>query len=85
MLAGACPVSVQPDGQGAARVSPLGTGPREHCVQALRFRLAWRTWPEDRAAADVLRGRSIASGVRILVVPGSMAVKYAGSNTVEDL
>ena len=28
-----------------------------------------------RAAADVLRGRSIASGVRTLVVPGSMAVK----------
>jgi 3-isopropylmalate/(R)-2-methylmalate dehydratase large subunit len=28
-----------------------------------------------RAAADVLRGRSVASGVRVLIVPGSMAVK----------
>jgi 3-isopropylmalate/(R)-2-methylmalate dehydratase large subunit len=30
-----------------------------------------------RAAADVLRGRKVASGVRMLVVPGSMAVKTA--------
>jgi 3-isopropylmalate/(R)-2-methylmalate dehydratase large subunit len=30
-----------------------------------------------RAAADVLRGRKVASGVRMLVVPGSMAVKAA--------
>ena len=30
-----------------------------------------------RAAADVLRGRRVASGVRMLVVPGSMAVKAA--------
>src|SRR5207245_6068695 len=30
-----------------------------------------------RAAADVLRGRTVASGVRMLVVPGSMAVKAA--------
>jgi 3-isopropylmalate/(R)-2-methylmalate dehydratase large subunit len=30
-----------------------------------------------RAAAEVLRGRKVASGVRMLVVPGSMAVKAA--------
>jgi 3-isopropylmalate/(R)-2-methylmalate dehydratase large subunit len=30
-----------------------------------------------RAAADVLRGRRVAPGVRMLVVPGSMAVKRA--------
>lgn len=30
-----------------------------------------------RAAADVLRGRKVAGGVRMLVVPGSMAVKIA--------
>jgi 3-isopropylmalate/(R)-2-methylmalate dehydratase large subunit len=30
-----------------------------------------------RAAADVLRGKKVASGVRMLVVPGSMAVKAA--------
>src|SRR5215831_10278895 len=30
-----------------------------------------------RSAADVLRGRKVASGVRMLVVPGSMAVKAA--------
>jgi 3-isopropylmalate/(R)-2-methylmalate dehydratase large subunit len=30
-----------------------------------------------RAAADVVRGRKVASGVRMLVVPGSMAVKAA--------
>ncbi|HEV2374990.1 MAG TPA: 3-isopropylmalate dehydratase large subunit [Streptosporangiaceae bacterium] len=30
-----------------------------------------------RAAADVLRGRTVAAGVRMLVVPGSMAVKEA--------
>jgi 3-isopropylmalate/(R)-2-methylmalate dehydratase large subunit len=30
-----------------------------------------------RAAAEVLRGRKVASGVRMLVVPGSMAVKTA--------
>jgi 3-isopropylmalate/(R)-2-methylmalate dehydratase large subunit len=30
-----------------------------------------------RAAAEVLRGRQVASGVRMLVVPGSMAVKAA--------
>ena len=30
-----------------------------------------------RAAADVLRGRRVASGVRMLVVPGSMEVKQA--------
>jgi 3-isopropylmalate/(R)-2-methylmalate dehydratase large subunit len=30
-----------------------------------------------RAAAGVLRGRQVASGVRMLVVPGSMAVKAA--------
>ena len=30
-----------------------------------------------RAAAEVLRGRTVASGVRMLVVPGSMAVKAA--------
>jgi 3-isopropylmalate/(R)-2-methylmalate dehydratase large subunit len=30
-----------------------------------------------RAAADVLRGRTVASGVRMLVVPGSMEVKAA--------
>jgi 3-isopropylmalate/(R)-2-methylmalate dehydratase large subunit len=30
-----------------------------------------------RAAADVLRGRRVAAGVRMLVVPGSMAVKRA--------
>jgi 3-isopropylmalate/(R)-2-methylmalate dehydratase large subunit len=30
-----------------------------------------------RAAADVLRGRSVASGVRVLVVPGSVAVRAA--------
>jgi 3-isopropylmalate/(R)-2-methylmalate dehydratase large subunit len=30
-----------------------------------------------RAAADVLRGRKVASGVRMLVVPGSMAVRAA--------
>jgi 3-isopropylmalate/(R)-2-methylmalate dehydratase large subunit len=28
-----------------------------------------------RAAADVLRGRRVADGVRMLVVPGSMAVR----------
>jgi 3-isopropylmalate/(R)-2-methylmalate dehydratase large subunit len=28
-----------------------------------------------RAAADVLRGKKVASGVRMLVVPGSMAVR----------
>ena len=31
-----------------------------------------------RAAADVLRGRQVADGVRMLVVPGSMAVRAAG-------
>src|SRR5262249_8310402 len=30
-----------------------------------------------RAAAEVLRGRTVASGVRMLVVPGSMEVKAA--------
>jgi 3-isopropylmalate/(R)-2-methylmalate dehydratase large subunit len=30
-----------------------------------------------RSAAEVLRGRKVASGVRMLVVPGSMAVKAA--------
>jgi 3-isopropylmalate/(R)-2-methylmalate dehydratase large subunit len=30
-----------------------------------------------RAAAEVLRGRRVADGVRMLVVPGSMAVKAA--------
>jgi 3-isopropylmalate/(R)-2-methylmalate dehydratase large subunit len=30
-----------------------------------------------RAAAEVLRGRKVASGIRMLVVPGSMAVKAA--------
>ena len=30
-----------------------------------------------RAAAEVLRGRKVASGVRMLIVPGSMAVKTA--------
>jgi 3-isopropylmalate/(R)-2-methylmalate dehydratase large subunit len=30
-----------------------------------------------RAAADVLRGRKVAAGVRMLVVPGSMSVKSA--------
>src|SRR6185369_14862331 len=28
-----------------------------------------------RAAADILRGRTVAGGVRVLVVPGSMQVK----------
>jgi 3-isopropylmalate/(R)-2-methylmalate dehydratase large subunit len=31
--------------------------------------------PDLRAAADVVRGKKVASGVRAMVVPGSMAVK----------
>jgi 3-isopropylmalate/(R)-2-methylmalate dehydratase large subunit len=33
--------------------------------------------PDLRAAADVVRGKKVASGVRAMVVPGSMAVKAA--------
>jgi 3-isopropylmalate/(R)-2-methylmalate dehydratase large subunit len=33
--------------------------------------------PDLRAAADVVRGRKVAAGVRAMVVPGSMAVKLA--------
>ena len=33
-----------------------------------------------RAAAEVLRGRKVATGVRMLVVPGSMAVKAAAED-----
>jgi 3-isopropylmalate/(R)-2-methylmalate dehydratase large subunit len=33
-----------------------------------------------RAAAEVLRGRTVADGVRMLVVPGSMAVKAAAED-----
>jgi 3-isopropylmalate/(R)-2-methylmalate dehydratase large subunit len=33
--------------------------------------------PDLRAAADVVRGRKVAAGVRAMVVPGSMAVKAA--------
>src|SRR4051794_35241998 len=33
-----------------------------------------------RAAADVLRGRRVAVGVRVLVVPGSVAVRAAAEN-----
>jgi 3-isopropylmalate/(R)-2-methylmalate dehydratase large subunit len=33
-----------------------------------------------RAVAEVLRGRKVASGVRMLVVPGSMAVKAAAED-----
>jgi 3-isopropylmalate/(R)-2-methylmalate dehydratase large subunit len=33
-----------------------------------------------RAAADVLRGRQVASGVRVLVVPGSVAVRAAAES-----
>jgi 3-isopropylmalate/(R)-2-methylmalate dehydratase large subunit len=33
-----------------------------------------------RAAADVLRGRHVASGVRVLVVPGSVAVRAAAES-----
>jgi 3-isopropylmalate/(R)-2-methylmalate dehydratase large subunit len=33
-----------------------------------------------RAAADVLRGRHVASGVRVLVVPGSVAVRVAAES-----
>jgi 3-isopropylmalate/(R)-2-methylmalate dehydratase large subunit len=33
--------------------------------------------PDLRAAADVVRGKKVATGVRAMVVPGSMAVKLA--------
>jgi 3-isopropylmalate/(R)-2-methylmalate dehydratase large subunit len=33
--------------------------------------------PDLRAAADVVRGKKVAAGVRAMVVPGSMAVKAA--------
>jgi len=53
-----------------------GTAMRDVAVDAVFIGSCTNGRIEDlRAAADVLRGRRVADGVRALVVPGSMAVK----------
>jgi 3-isopropylmalate/(R)-2-methylmalate dehydratase large subunit len=53
-----------------------GTSLRDVAVQTVFLGSCTNGRMEDlRAAADVLRGRRVADGVRMLVVPGSMAVR----------
>ncbi len=55
-----------------------GTAIRDIAVDAVFLGSCTNGRLEDlRAAADVLRGRHVAAGVRALVVPGSMQVKAA--------
>jgi 3-isopropylmalate/(R)-2-methylmalate dehydratase large subunit len=55
-----------------------GTAIRDIAVDAVFLGSCTNGRLEDlRAAADVLRGRTVAEGVRALVVPGSMQVKAA--------
>jgi 3-isopropylmalate/(R)-2-methylmalate dehydratase large subunit len=77
-LAGVVPEPVSTDDERALTYMALrpGTALRDVAVDAVFIGSCTNGRIEDlRAAADVLRGRRVADGVRVLVVPGSVGVK----------
>jgi homoaconitase/3-isopropylmalate dehydratase large subunit len=70
-------VGVHPEAHRAAREPPLEAGVEEHPVEPFLLRLAANGRISDlRAAARVMKGRRVAAGMRVLVVPGSHEVKH---------
>jgi len=77
-LTASVPAPTSPDDERALEYMDLrpGTALRDVAVDTVFIGSCTNGRIEDlRAAADVLRGRQVADGVRVLVVPGSVGVK----------
>ena len=77
-LTASVPAPTSPDDERALEYMDLrpGTALRDVAVDTVFIGSCTNGSIEDlRAAADVLRGRQVADGVRVLVVPGSVGVK----------